>query len=127
MCAAEVLIFRSGTHCLMSKAYKSDIISPCIVIHHDPKVLMSALFLKKQRSPSLAPQNSRTFICNSCTCLVHVPPVTDLPNPASQPSRLALVYIVASTDIVFRRFVAVRILFSHQISFKITFYSVEEI
>ena len=58
--------------------------------------LMSLLSLKKLKSPSLAPKSSRAFMCNVCSCLVHMPPVSDFSQPAPQPSRFGSVYIVVS-------------------------------
>ena len=77
--------------------------------------LMSLLSLKKLGGPSLAPKNSRALICNACSCLVYIPPVSiffTLPPP--QASKLGSVYIVVSTDTFFKLLVAVIILFWHQ-------------
>ena len=77
--------------------------------------LMSLLSLKKLGGPSLAPENSRALICNACSCLVYIPPVSiffTLPPP--QVSKLGSVYIVVSIDTFFKLSVAVIILFWHQ-------------
>ena len=111
MWAAETDTCRSAAHCHMSKAissYKLDLIPPpyiinisycCIVVQYDPNMFKS----------------SRALMCNACSCLVHMPPVSDFSQTATQPSRLASVYIVVSIGSYFKLLVAV-IIFSHQVS-----------
>ena len=77
---------------------------------------MSLLFLKKLRSPSLAPKSSRALMCNAYSCLVHMPPVSDFLQTVPQPSRLASMCIIASIGSFFKFLVAVIMLFFHQVS-----------
>ena len=77
--------------------------------------LMSLLSLKKIKSSSLAPKSSRVM-CNACSCLIDMPPVSDFSQTAPQPSRFASVYIVVSIGSFFKVLVAVTILFSDQVS-----------
>ena len=112
MWAAETHTSHSAAHCHILKAipsHKSDLIPPILLIQATA-VLLSImtiicltylLFLKKLRSHSLAPRSSRALMCNACSCLVHMPHVSDFSQTAPQESRLATVYIVASISSFF--------------------------
>ena len=76
---------------------------------------MTLLNLEK-KNPCLAPKNSSALMCNTCSCLVYMPPVSDFAQTAPQSSRLASVYIVVSVGSFFKRLMAVITLFSHQVS-----------
>ena len=75
--------------------------------------IMVLMYLIKVRSPGLGPKSSRTVIYNSCSCLVHMSPIS---KTAHQPSRIGSVHIAGFTGTVLRLLVDSLVLFSHQVS-----------
>ena len=107
MWAVKIQSCCSAAHYHMSKAISSHIGSNyphiinisycCIVVYHNPN--MPLLSLKKLRSPSLAPRVSRVFMCNACSCLVHMLLVSHFSQTASNLQVLhqcILLYLLAA-------------------------------
>ena len=89
MSAAETHICCSAAHCHMSKAISSHQLDQILPMLLTLICLMSLLSLKNLKSPSLAPKSSRALMCNTCSCLVYMLPVSDFSQTVPQPWRLA--------------------------------------